>query len=157
MIVFTESDFMDVYIESNYMGLKASVKRLMCLCKYMKSDKIYESNKTDFKKKSKSVDSYVSDVVSAIGSFRGDLQNITHQILNALSQRDNANLLSGLDAIDRKYRNAIEGPIFLALLGITQLDEIYNNLNEPAKIELQDEYNNCINDFNTALDRKSVV
>lgn len=88
---------------------------------------------------------------NAIGNFRASLQTIAKQIKNSLQNRKNDLQQSGPDAIDKKYRNSIEQPIFLALKGLLELDDIYNALQNNDRASLQTEYQNCTNEFTNVL------
>lgn len=90
-----------------------------------------------------------SQLLSSIKEFKNlkeliDSKRILESGKNDLQQ-------SGPDAIDKKYRNSIEQPIFLALKGLLELDDIYNALQNNDRVSLQTEYQNCTNEFTNVL------
>lgn len=111
MIKITEEDNKGVYVCSQ---LLSSIKEFKNLKELIDSKRILESGKTDFKKKSNLINSYIETASNAIGNFRASLQTIAKQIKNSLQNRKNDLQQSGPDAIDKKYRNSIEQPIFFS-------------------------------------------
>lgn len=109
MIKITEEDNKGVYVCSQ---LLSSIKEFKNLKELIDSKRILESGKTDFKKKSNLINSYIETASNAIGNFRASLQTIAKQIKDSLQNRKNDLQQSGPDAIDKKYRNSIEQPIF---------------------------------------------
>lgn len=148
MIKITEEDNKGVYVCSQ---LLSSIKEFKNLKELIDSKRILESGKTDFKKKSNLINSYIETASNAIGNFRASLQTIAKQIKNSLQNRKNDLQQSGPDAIDKKYRNSIEQPIFLALKGLLELDDIYNALQNNDRASLQTDYQNCTNEFTNVL------
>ena len=110
MIKITEEDNKGVYVCSQ---LLSSIKEFKNLKELIDSKRILESGKTDFKKKSNLINSYIETASNAIGNFRASLQTIAKQIKDSLQNRKNDLQQGGPDAIDKKYRNSIEQPIFL--------------------------------------------
>lgn len=147
MIKITEEDNKGVYVCSQ---LLSSIKEFKNLKELIDSKRILESGKTDFKKKSNLINSYIETASNAIGNFRASLQTIAKQIKDSLQNRKN-DLQRGPDAIDKKYRNSIEQPIFLVLKGLLELDDIYNALQNNDRASLQTEYQNCTNEFTNVL------